>query len=73
MKVKNLIATLQDYEPDAEIIVLWWDKPEESLEGDNLSDENWHKICTEFDEWGEAGADISEWIATAISEYSTEE
>lgn len=71
MKVKHLIHTLQEgYEPDAEIIVLWWDKPDYE---DRLTDESWSKICTEFDEWEEAGADISEWVADAIIEHSQEE
>lgn len=73
MKVSALIKVLQEgHTPDEDIIVLWWSNPEEFAGNSTLSDENWNKICLEFDEWDNAGADISDWVATAISEYYEE-
>jgi len=41
MKVKQAIQALQNYDPDAEIIIAWWDKeafPE-------ASQDNWDGSC----------------------------
>ena len=35
-----------------------------------LTDEAWTEICKEFDEWDDAGNDVSEWIADAVVEKS---
>lgn len=75
MKVKDLLEVLSKYEPDEEICVLWWDKETydyNPLEEEHLSDEAWARICKEFDEWDEAGLDVSQWIADAVIEYSEE-
>ena len=33
-----------------------------------LTDGAWAEICKEFDEWDDAGNDVSEWIADAVIE-----
>jgi hypothetical protein len=70
MKVKDLIAKLQEnYKETEDICVIWWDKF--SSADERLSDEDWAKVCQEFDEWDEAGADINDWIAEAIINNNT--
>lgn len=67
MKVSELLRRLNTYyKPDDELCVMYWDKP--CLESE-LSTESWSAICAEFDDWEEAGAEISEWIAEAVNEY----
>lgn len=64
MKVEQLIKMLEkSHKPTDDICVLWWDKP-----SDELSEEGWTEICLQFDEWEDAGLDISEWIADAVAE-----
>jgi len=68
VKVENLIKVLQEnHKPTDDICVLWWDKPEE------VPTENWTEICLQFDEWEDAGLDVSEWIADAIAENADTE
>lgn len=65
MKVKDLIETLQKgYKETDDICVLWWDKF--CSADDEMSDEDWAKVCKEFDEWDNAGQDINDWIAEAV-------
>lgn len=74
MKVSSLIKILQsNYVQDEEIIVLWWDRfLVRNNDETSLTKEAWSKICTEFDQWENAGRDINEWVAEAILEYSVD-
>jgi hypothetical protein len=75
MKVSELIHVLQTQnKPDDEILVLWWEKHHfdyEEYDELKLTDEAWMQISKEFDQWDEAGQEISEWIADAVSEKAT--
>jgi len=70
MKVSLLIDLIK-HNPDDDIMVLWWEKesfdylPDEEV---TLTKEAWLEICNEFDQWNDAGNDVSEWIADAVIE-----
>jgi hypothetical protein len=74
MKVSQLIKVLQEQnKPDDEILVLWWEKHHFDYSDDDemkLTDEAWAKISNEFDSWDNAGEEIGEWIADAVSEHA---
>lgn len=74
MKVEKLIEILQKgYKGTDDICVLWWSKPEvDDLDDKVLTDEDWAKVCLEFDEWQDADFAISEWVADAVLQYATE-
>ena len=70
MKVKDLLKSIRDLNPNDDICVLYWEKP--SYDDDDetvLTQEAWAEICKEFDEWEYAGQDVSEWIADAVIEH----
>ena len=74
MKVSRLIQVLQETaSPDDELCVLWWEKRHFDYTDDDeliLTDDNWRKVCDEFDQWDDAGLSTGEWIADAVSEYA---
>ena len=71
MKVKQIIEMLSRYSPDEELVMVWWDKPLfDKLDGLDLSDESWDRICKEFDEWEDAGSDVNQWVLDASLEYA---
>jgi len=73
MKVSSLLRILEGKSPDENICVLLWLKENmeyPTYDEHTLTDEAWVKICKEFDEWDNAGSDVSEWIADAVVEYS---
>lgn len=49
MKVKDVIKSMQYYNPEDEIVILWWDKDIISCE-DDLSDNDWAKIVKILDD-----------------------
>jgi hypothetical protein len=62
---------LSRYSPEDELCILWWDKPQfDNLDGLVLDDEAWARICKEFDEWDNAGADVNQWILDASIDYA---
>lgn len=71
MKVKDLLKQLSDANPEDDICALWWEKPNYDYDPDDeteLTTNAWAEICKEFDEWDNAGVEISEWIADAVIE-----
>jgi hypothetical protein len=71
MKIKQVIDMLSRYSPEDELCILWWDKPQfDNLDGLVLDDEAWARICKEFDEWENAGADVNQWILDASIDYA---
>lgn len=74
MKVSELINTLlENNKPDDEIIVLWWEKRNFDYEEYDelvLTDEAWRKVSEEFDTWDNAGQEVGEWIADAVSDHA---
>lgn len=75
MKVSELINQLIKIQPDEDICVLYWEKPSYDYDSDDenvLTKEAWAEICTEFDNWEDAGVELSEWIADAVIEKSEE-
>lgn len=68
MKVEKLLKIIEEnYKSEDDICVLLWDKPMD------ISVEQWSKVCADFDEWDNAGADINDWIVDAIIDHSTNE
>jgi hypothetical protein len=75
MKVEKLIEILQkSHKGTDDICVLWWSKPwaDETIDDFILTDENWAEVCAEFDAWQDADFAISEWVADAVLQHSTE-
>jgi len=75
VKVSELMKQLGELKPDDDIIALWWEKPSFDYDPEDevqLTDSAWQEICREFNEWEDAGNDISEWIADAVIEKSEE-
>lgn len=71
MKVKEIMEMIGRYEPEEELIILWWDRPQfDNLDGLQLTDAHWSQICKEFDEWDSAGADINQWVLDSALEYA---
>ena len=74
MKVKTLLEMLSQYSPEDELCVLYWDKEQYDFkflpedEDVMLTPEIWEKVCKEFDEWDNAGQEITEWISDAVFE-----
>jgi hypothetical protein len=63
MKVEHLIKVLQEnHKPTDDICVLLWDKPED------VSVEDWTKVCLAFDETEDVCIEATEWIADAIAQ-----
>ena len=71
MKVKEVIEMMNRYSPEDELCILWWDKPQfDNLDELVLDDTGWSRICKEFDEWGNAGADVNQWILDASIDHA---
>ena len=71
MKVKTLLEMLSRYSPEDELCVLYWDKPQYDFEEDEdiaLTSEAWEKVCKEFDQWENAGHEVTAWISDAVFE-----
>ena len=69
MKVSELLTQLQALDPSDDICVLYWEKSSYDYDDDDetvLTQEAWVEICKEFDEWEDAGTELSEWIADAV-------
>lgn len=75
MKVSELLTQLQALDPSDDICVLYWEKSSYDYDDDDetvLTQEAWVEICKEFDEWEDAGTELSEWIADAVIEKTEE-
>ena len=71
MKVSALLKQLNDLNPNDEICVLYWIKEAydySDVEEEEITLEALAEICKEFDEWDDAGHDVSQWIADAVIE-----
>jgi hypothetical protein len=49
MKAKDVIKHMQDYHPDDEIIILWWDS--DTVADQVVSNEEWNTIVSNFDDY----------------------
>lgn len=50
MKVKDVIKNMQDYNPEDEVVVLWWTKDIFDDEDNPLTDDVWSKVVKTLDE-----------------------
>ena len=74
MRVSQLLKMLEAYGPDDNLCVLYWDKPLfDNLDDLVLTGANWDEVCAEFDNWEDAGTDVSQWINDAVIEKASEE
>lgn len=69
MKVSQLIKVFNELDQDTEVCVLWWERETFDDPDEPVTDECWTNVCNDFDNWDDAGADISEWVANAICDY----
>jgi hypothetical protein len=49
MKVKDVIKNMQDYNPEDEVVVLWWTKDIFDDEDNPITDEFWSKVVKILD------------------------
>jgi hypothetical protein len=70
MKAKEMINHLSTLDPEEEICVVWWERPEPEAIGGNLCIEDWGRICQEFDDYiAFAESDLNDWMQQAITDY----
>jgi hypothetical protein len=50
MKVKDVIKNMQDYNPDDEVVILWWTKDIFDDENNTISDDVWAKVVKDVDD-----------------------
>jgi hypothetical protein len=70
MKVKDVIKNMQDYNPEDEVVILYWTKDIFDDENNTLTDDVWVKVVQEVDEshLDFASQVISEDILNVLSE-----
>jgi hypothetical protein len=50
MKVKDVIKNMQSYNPEDEVVILWWTKDIFDDEVHQISDEVWSKVVKDVDD-----------------------
>ena len=73
MKVKDLIKSLSELNPEDEVCALWWEKKYFEYGEDDeveLTSDGWGKVCSEFDDWDNAGTNLTQWISEAVTEHA---
>ena len=70
MKVKDVIKSMQNYNPEDEVVILYWTKDIFDDENNTLTDDVWAKVVQEVDEshLDFASQVISEDILSVLSE-----
>jgi hypothetical protein len=77
MKVSQLIKQLEQYKPDDELIVAYWDKETVVYYSDvEITQDEWSCVVSnyEFGEWywqGEAAQNLTELVENVIEERET--
>ena len=66
MKASDLIKKLQELPEGSEVCALWWTQETFDDAYQPITDTQWSKVCAEFDDWDDAGHNISEWISDAV-------
>ncbi len=70
MKIKDMIRHLSELNPEDEICVVWWERPERKDIGGDLCVDDWGRICQEFDDYiAFDGSDLNDWMEQAIIDY----
>lgn len=70
MKVSEIITLLQTMKPDDNICILWWERDTFDDTEEPITDECWNKVCDDFDNWDDAGANITDWVADAVIDHT---
>ena len=65
MKAKDVIKHMQDYHPDDEIFIMWWDN-DSFIDSYNMTDNEWDAVVNILDKYGFDS--ISETVVDAIEE-----
>jgi len=50
MKVKDVIKSMQNYNPEDEVVILWWTKDIFDDEDNTISDDVWSNVVKEVDD-----------------------
>lgn len=70
MKIKDMIEHLSKLNPNDQICVVWWERPEREDVGGYVSHEAWQRVCQEFDDYvAFDGYDLNDWMQSAITDY----
>jgi len=77
MKVSQAIKMLQEYKPDEEIYIMWWDSDITEMYGeDKLTTDQWNDIVASMEHNDAGSEDVSEYLIYKIREanlYEEEE
>jgi hypothetical protein len=73
MKALDLIKKLQELPEGSEVCALWWTQETFDDAYQPITDDQWSKVCDQFDNWDNAGAEVSEWISDAVIDAMIEE
>jgi len=73
MKALELIKAMQELDPDAEVCALWWTQETFDDSYQPITDYTWSKVVTEFENWGNAGSEVSEWLCNTVIDTMVEE
>ena len=78
MKAKDIVKHFSQLEPDSDICILWFDKPDYATEEGEKepSQETWATVCEQF--YNSRSLDygieyISEWVADKVAEIEGEQ
>jgi hypothetical protein len=66
MKASELIKTMQELDPDAEVCALWWTQEQFDDGYQPITDHLWGKVVAEFENWESADTEVSQWISDAV-------
>lgn len=78
MKAKEIINLLQKLNPEEEVIALWWDRNNFTIDGftiggDEVSESVWNKVCEDFNHWEGIEDSITLSIVESIVQFEEEE
>lgn len=71
MKVTRMIEFLNEMNPNDDIAVLWWERQHFGDADDPVPEEVWSLACDQFDEWDDAGNQLTEWLQDTIIDCSS--
>jgi len=74
MKAKDVIEYMKEYDPEDELLVMWWDFDTLYNNYDNLTDKEWNKVINATDGYGFDGIsqDVYEILEETLFEIRKE-
>ena len=74
MKAKDVIEHMKEYDPEDELLVMWWDFDTLYNNYDNVTDKEWNKVINATDGYGFDGIsqDVYEILEETLFEIRKE-